>query len=211
MHLYSIITNQKKTMKTFKNTTHEELIRAILQDDHHALGELYNRYYRKVFQKCLSFVKDHDEAFDLAQEALMKAFENLKSFRGDSSFSTWLYIITHRYCLGALRKRNRMIVKTSPVNFGGDESSDLIIASEEAVDLDEQEYIMFCLINKLPEAERELLMLKYSQGESIASLQSTLHLSSSAIKMRLKRTREKLNQLYLLASTIGLAEALAQL
>lgn len=198
-------------MKTFKNTTDEELIIAILQDDHQALGELYNRYYRKVFRKCLSLVKDHDEAFDLAQEALMKAFENLKSFRGESSFSTWLYIITHRYCLGALRKRNRMIVKTSPINFEGDESKDLIIAAGEAVDLDEQEYIMFCLINKLPESEKELLMLKYSQGESIASLQSMLHLSSSAIKMRLKRTREKLNQLYLLASTIGLAEALSQL
>lgn len=209
MHFYT--SKPMNTMKKFKHATDEELIAGILQDDQHAMGELYNRYYRKVFRKCLSLIKDPDEAFDLAQEALMKAFDNLKSFRGESSFSTWLYIITHRYCLGVLRKKNKMIVKTSSVNFEGDESRDLIIAAGEAVDLDEQEYIMFCLINKLPESEKELLMLKYSQGESILALQSQLHLSSSAIKMRLKRTREKLNQLYILASTIGLAEALAQL
>jgi len=197
-------------MKNFEKIADEELIKGILQNDHDALGELYNRYYKKVFQKCLSLVKDHDEAFDLAQEALMKAFDNLKNFRGESSFSTWLYIITHRYCLEALRKRNKRMVQPSGHLFN-EESKHRTETMDESMDRSEYENIMFSLINKLPETEKELLLLKYSKGESIESLQFMFHISSSAIKMRLKRSKEKLNQLYMLATTIGLAEALSQL
>ncbi len=85
----------------------EDLVKAIRLDDRKALGELYNRYYKKVFNKCFSFTKKQEEAFDLAQEALMKAFDNIHSFKGESSFSTWLYTITHRHCLAALRKNGR--------------------------------------------------------------------------------------------------------
>ena len=70
---------------------------------------------------------------------------------------------------------------------------------------------MFTLINKLPETEKELLLMKYSKGESIDSLQAMYHISSSAVKMRLKRSKEKLNQLYMVATSTGLAEALSRL
>ena len=197
-------------MKNFEKITDEELIKGVLNSDHDAQGELYSRYYKKVFQKCFSIVKDHDEAFDLAQEALLKAFDKLKSFRGESSFSTWLYIITHRYCLEALRKRKKQIVINSNVS-SEEEMLNLMEINDESIDRSEMEKIMFILIDKLPETEKELLLLKYSEGESIDSLQSMLHISSSAVKMRLKRSKEKLNQLYMLATSIGLTEALSQL
>ena len=86
-------------------TTDDELVKAIRQDDRDALGELYNRYYKKVFNKCFSFTRKQEQAFDLAQEALMKAFDNIHSFKGESSFSTWLYTITHRPCPGKIARR----------------------------------------------------------------------------------------------------------
>lgn len=196
-------------MKNFEKITDEELIKGVLNSDHDAQGELYSRYYKKVFQKCFSIVKDHDEAFDLAQEAIMKAFDKLTSFRGESSFSTWLYIITHRYCLEALRKRRKTIVINSDSDF--EDLSYLTETLDEVNDRNEMENIMFSLINKLPDTERELLHLKYSKGESIDSLQAMYHLSSSAVKMRLKRSKGKLNHLYVIATSIGLAEALSQL
>ena len=52
--------------------TDEQLVDAIRKDDRQALGELYNRYYKKVFGKCFSFSRNQAEAFDLAQESLMK-------------------------------------------------------------------------------------------------------------------------------------------
>lgn len=197
-------------MKTLEKITDQELIKGVLNNDTEAIGELYSRYYKKVFQKCLSIVKDHDEAFDLAQEAIMKAFDKLSSFRGESSFSTWLYIITHRYCLEALRKRNKRIVINSDSRFE-EASGHLIEINDDSVDRNEMENIMFTLINKLPETEKELLLMKYSKGESIDSLQAMYHISSSAVKMRLKRSKEKLNQLYMVATSTGLAEALSRL
>ena len=182
-------------MKNLEKMSDEELIKAILANDHNAQGELYSRYYKKVFHKCISIVKDHDDAFDLAQESLMKAFDSLKKFRGDSSFSTWIYVITHRHCLESLRKKNRRI--TSNVGLVIDDDDIYQVGGmDESNERNESERIMFGLVNNLPQNERDLLILKYSNGESIESLQSTLHLSSSAIKMRLKRSKEKLNQLY---------------
>jgi RNA polymerase sigma-70 factor (ECF subfamily) len=197
-------------MKTFEKLKDEELIKKILQHDQDALGELYHRYYKKVFQKCLSLTKDNDEAFDLAQEALLKAFDKLKNFRGESTFSTWLYIIVHRYCLEALRKRNKRCAISFQLGSGED-TEDLIECDNTSQDQSDIENIMFSLINNLPENERELLLLKYSKGESIDTLHSMYHISSSAVKMRLKRSKEKLNQLYMLATTVGLTEALSQL
>jgi RNA polymerase sigma-70 factor (ECF subfamily) len=196
-------------MKTEVRKSDEELITAILANDTDALGELYNRYYKKVFQKCLSLVKDPDEAFDLAQEALLKAFDHLKNFRKDSSFSTWLYIIAHRHCLLALRKKNKNGVQSTEAL---DEEADRLAENSDEVERRiESETIMFSLITQLPEADKELLFLKYREGESIESLQEKLQLSTSAIKMRLKRSKEKLNNVYVVALSVGLAEALAML
>lgn len=194
-------------MKNFEKVSDEELIKSILQNDNEALGELYNRYYKKVFQKCQSLVKDPDEAFDLAQEALIKAFDNLKNFRGDSSFSTWLYIITHRHCLELLRKSSKKLVRNLDYALE-DNVTRYSETDEDSMDQYEMENIMVSLINSLPAGEKELLLLKYSKGESIESLQYLFHLSSSAIKMRLKRSKEKLNHLYLEVLSVGLSKAM---
>ena len=197
---------------TISTATDEELVNAIRTNDRSALGELYNRYYKKVFGKCYSLCKKQEEAFDLAQEALMKAFDNIHSFKGESSFSTWLYTITHRHCLAALKKNGRFQFHPLQDNFLGDEEkNDPSPAAEENTEKAEQELIMYSLINALPERERELLNLKYLQGESIENLQVLLNISSSAVKMRLKRTREKLNALYSLAMVYGLEQVLEQI
>lgn len=190
-------------MKTLDNLTDEQLIQAILQNNPDALGNLYSRYYKRVFQKCLSIVKDHDMAFDLAEEAILKAFDNLKGFKGQSTFSTWLYVITHRHCLTMINRKNKQALALSSMD------KDTAEHAADAHIQEDQEAVMFSLINSLPEAEKNLLLLKYSEGESIESLQDMFHLSASAIKMRLKRSKEKLNDLYALASTAGLAAALA--
>lgn len=197
--------------RIISKTTDEELVMFIRLDDREALGELYNRYYKKVFNKCFSFTRKQEQAFDLAQEALMKAFENIHSFKGESSFSTWLYTITHRHCLAALKKSSRFQFQPLEESSGSEEeNNDLSLTAEENNERAEQESIMFSLINALPEKERDLLNLKYLQGESIENLKTQLNISGSAVKMRLKRSREKLNTLYTLALTYGLDQVLEQ-
>ena len=194
------------------STTDQALVAAICGNDRAALGLLYDRYYKRVFNKCYSFTKDEGEAFDLAQEALLKAFDHIQSFKGESSFSTWLYTITHRHCLAALKKNGRFKFQTLQENETlEDFSSNAVLSPDDAPDRAEKELIMYSLINALPEKEKRLLNAKYLEGESIENLQQQLHLSGSAVKMRLKRTREKLNMLYAMALTYGLEQVLSQI
>jgi len=196
-------------MKSYSGYSDEQLVDMILQYDRKAQGELYNRYYKKVYFKCFSFVKDHDEAFDLAEESLMRAFEKLNTFKGKASFRTWLFIITHRTCLAYLRKRNREILPSDEKAMEKMENSNDESADHQ--DMNERESIMYTLIDNLPEQERQLLFKKYYEGESIESLQSMLHISASAVKMRLKRSKDKLNYLYAIALSYGIASALSLL
>ena len=195
-------------MKQIENATDIQLVARAQEHDNEALGELYSRYFGKVYQKCITMTKDEDAAFDLAEESLIKAFENLRGFRGQASFSTWLYTITHRHCLEAIRKQKKTVV---------DSANELSEVEQPTTDLgdsienEEQHTIMLALIDALPRPERELLLAKYTKGESIEQLQESYAASSSAIKMRLMRTKEKLNHLYALASVIGLQAVLSQL
>ncbi|KPL23003.1 MAG: hypothetical protein AMS23_07180, partial [Bacteroides sp. SM1_62] len=86
------------------NLSDEQLVIEYLKGDNNSLGILYDRYYSKVYHKCLSFSRNPDDAFDLAQDVLMKAFSNIRSFRGSSKFSTWLYSITTNHCISKAAK-----------------------------------------------------------------------------------------------------------
>jgi len=188
--------------------TDEQLILSIREGNREAFGELYNRYYKKVYHKCLSFTRNPDEAFDYAQESLMKAFDHLDTFRGHASFSTWLYTITHHHCLAGLKKNSRISTTALTQQFMEADRNQTSITLDESSQRTEREAIMFTLIDHLPENEKQLLTLKYQQGESIEDLQEKLGLNSSAVKMRLKRSKEKLNALYMLALTYGVEQVL---
>jgi RNA polymerase sigma-70 factor (ECF subfamily) len=184
-------------MKIFNQFSDEQLITYILQNDKDALGELYNRYFKKVYQKCFSILKEEDVAYDVAQDSIMKAFDKLDSFKGNAQFSTWLYIIIHRDCLAYLRKKNK---------------TNVLSLEENIYDDDEEQTTNFTMPQEHEEAEQEeksLLLLKYQQGKSIEDLQASYHLTSSAIKMRLKRSKDRINELYWVALASGLSTALA--
>lgn len=195
-------------MKQNSAISDEQLILAIRQGNQQAFGELYDRYYKKVYHKCLSFTKNQEEAFDYAQESLMKAFDHLDTFRGQASFSTWLYTITHHHCLAGLKKNSRISTTALSEQYTDGERTHVAIATDDTQERTEQETIMYTLINHLPESEKTLLTLKYEQGESIEVLQQKMGLNASAVKMRLKRSKEKLNAMYMLALTYGIEQVL---
>jgi RNA polymerase sigma-70 factor (ECF subfamily) len=168
------------------------------QGNRQAMGELYQRYFRKVYHRCLSLCKDPDQAFDLAQDALLKAFDHLSTFQGNSSFSTWLYTITFNHYREVYRKAKRLLMYPLQADNPGD-ALDLPASVAESGELETNQATMLALLNQLTDTEKTLLFLKYRDGESIEHLQAQFHLSEGAIKMRLKRARVKLNELYLRA------------
>ena len=161
-----------------------------------SLGVLYQRYFQKVYHKCLALSKDPDEAFDLAQDALLKAFEHLPAFRGQSSFSTWLYSITYNHCQEFFRKAKRLFVLRLDDSREAAWQDTTGTSPEDALQPPPSESTLLALFNHIPETDRQMLFLKYHDGQSIEQLQTVFTLSASAVKMRLKRAREKLNTLY---------------
>jgi RNA polymerase sigma-70 factor (ECF subfamily) len=184
-------------MKTAEriNRNDEQLVREYLNGDNDSLGILYNRYYSKVYHKCLSFSGNQDDAFDLAQDVLMKAFSNIESFKGSSKFSTWLFSITTNHCISAVSKSRieRSLDEGTDNHIIADDTDvdELILRKHrEETEIKLDEYLM-----QLPETDRKMLTLKYYLNYSIKDLQKEFNLSASAVKMRLLRARNKIGQI----------------
>jgi RNA polymerase sigma factor (sigma-70 family) len=178
------------------NTSSDEiLIRTFRQGNPHSLGALYTRYYSKVYHTCFSFTRNQDDAFDLAQDVMLKAFSNLESFEGDSSFSTWLFSITRNYCISQTAKRKRFyyedvqLVHNVPVDHLDPEEMESR-KKKEQLETELCNYLDF-----LPAGDKRLLELKYFHNYSIKDLQREFKLSASAVKMRLLRARQRMEQI----------------
>jgi RNA polymerase sigma factor (sigma-70 family) len=183
----------KTTAKSYLSD--EQIVRRYLEGDHNSLGELYNRYYAKVYHKCLSFTKNHEDAFDLAQDILMKTFSNIESFKGSSRFSTWLFAITTNHCISqaAKTKRKCSLHEGTDCNLMTEDPESEEI--EVRMKREDMELNMDHYLRQLPETDRKMLELKYLHSYSVKELQETFNLTVSAVKMRLLRARLKMQQL----------------
>ncbi|QHV94001.1 RNA polymerase sigma factor [Spirosoma endbachense] len=148
---------------------------------------LYKQYAEKVYQKCLSMTKDSEAAQDFTQDIFIRVLSKLDTFQQKSAPSTWLYSIAHNYCLDQIRLGKRMKLQDFPE--GVELAEEAIVSDELQLQALEQ------LIEDLPVEEAALLRLKYEQGQSISELSQQFNLHESTIKMRLKRSRDKLNRL----------------
>ena len=89
-------------------TTDEGLIRSYLDtQDSEYFNLLYTRYAAKVYNKCISLLKNEAAAQDATQDIFLKIFLNLSKFKGQAKFSTWVYSITYNYCIDLLKKGKR--------------------------------------------------------------------------------------------------------
>lgn len=153
---------------------------------------LYQRYLSKVYRTCLSFTNDAQAAQDYTQDIFLKVFHKLDSFAHQSSFSTWLYAIAYNHCLDQHRLSKRL--PTEPLSL--DLVQTLAGSSPFTDDEDEDQLrLIERLLDKLPPADRRLLGLRYEQELSIVALSQHYKLSESAVKMRLKRSRDRLRGL----------------
>lgn len=176
--------------------TDEEIVnRLINQHDTFLFGVLYDRYGKKVFQKCLSFVKDQDVAADLTQDVFVKIYLNLNKFQFRSKFSTWVYSVAYNICIDHLRlsKRKNLFSQLDCtidyIHYTTEEVSDEEVLS---VGLDELKVLM----DQLRPEDKMLLLLKYQDKTPVKEIQELLGINESAVKMRLKRAKQKLIALH---------------
>ncbi|WP_460969659.1 RNA polymerase sigma factor [Spirosoma migulaei] len=170
----------------------EEMIRQYLSSQpSHCFETLYNRYVNKVYRRCLSMTKDPLKAEDFTHDIFLKVFNRLEAFQERSSFSTWLYAISYNYCSDQIRvaKRTNFI----PIE---EELNQSIPEPEETQLHEETLQLINHVLAKLAPNERALLQLKYEEELSINEIAERYNLNPSTVKMRLKRSRDKIQRLY---------------
>lgn len=175
--------------------TDEELIQEIVKtNDTHLFGLLYDRYVAIVYNKCLSFIASKEDAQDLTHDIFVKLFVKLKTFKGDSKFSTWIYAFTYNHCINHLQRE----IKGPKNTFSIDD--DLEDQHIEEVD-DSQIFEMkteklFASLQQIKPDEKALLLMKYQDDLSIKEIANLNNLGESAVKMRLNRAKANLLNIY---------------
>jgi RNA polymerase sigma factor (sigma-70 family) len=171
----------------------EEIVTKITENGESFLFEiLYNRYYSKILDKSYSLVKNGELASDLTRDILSKVFEKLNSFKGNSSFSSWLYSITYNHCIDFLREKKKLHYPDWNMQ---NEIPEIIDEVEE--DNTSLNYTrLMKLLDLIHTEEKALLVMKYQDELSLKEIGEALRISESATKMRIKRAKARLLYLY---------------
>ena len=169
----------------------EYYINQTLSGNVNAFAILVERYKNMVYTLSIKIVKNKEEAEEISQDAFVKAFKNLKNFKGDSKFSTWVYKIAYYASLDSI-KRNKRFSNTENIDdlkIGN--LSDIQGALEYLQEKERKKVIGDALL-KLNEDERTILTLFYFEELSIKEIVEVVNLSEDNIKVKLYRSRKKL-------------------
>jgi RNA polymerase sigma-70 factor (ECF subfamily) len=155
--------------------------------------ELFRRYQLRVTRWCLRIIRKPDCVPDLVQEVFLRAFVRLCTYRGNSRFSTWLFVITRNHCLNALKKRRTEPTDAGemmPNDFPGAHGEEVHLAMERVQSFQN----MWCLIHAtLKPMEVRVLALHYGHGLPLAIITRQMKLSNpSGAKAYIVNARRKL-------------------
>ena len=177
-----------------------ELVSRVLDGDQGAYGQLVHRYQGKIFAVAYGVLRHREDAREVAQEAFIKAYRNLPSFRRDSSFYTWIYRITINLAIDFQRKAHRKRETTfEDVRLGPDEINHtgprpMANPSEKLEDKQLGESIKSA-IDTLPADQRTAIILREIQGLSYKEIAETMGCAEGTVMSRLYYARKKLQDL----------------
>jgi RNA polymerase sigma-70 factor (ECF subfamily) len=180
----------------------EQLVKKCLQGDSQAFEELAIKYQNKIYALSYRYMGNEEDAYDMAQEAFIKAYRSLRSFKGDSSFGTWMYRIATNVCLDELRRRKRRIIPLSldePLaTRDGDEVEKEIADTSPTADIiyeqkELSQYIQQVLDEMKPD-HKSTIILRDIMDLTYDEIAQVLNCSIGTVKSRLSRAREALRK-----------------
>jgi RNA polymerase sigma-70 factor (ECF subfamily) len=177
--------------------TELELVQLARKGDLEAFAELARRYQDELVNYIAKFCGSSDDANDVAQEALVKAFTKLGSFKGNSSFKTWLYRIATNHCIDAARKQQRV---PAPLSLDAEpEEGRALVDTLEAAGEPLSELTVWELqrevrkaILRLPPKLRAVLVLHDLQGLQYGEIAEVVGVPLGTVKSRIHNAREQL-------------------
>lgn len=176
------------------------LIRAAQAGDHEAFERLVRSYDRSVLRLAMNLLRSPEDAYDIYQEAFLRVFRNLNSFRFDCSFSTWLYRIVTNLCLDQLRKKK--VRRTEPTVVETEEGTvdRLDSVAEQRASGDPQRALLSRelrgkideVLSSLTARERLVFELRHYEGMRLKAIGEVLGTTEEAAKNCLFRATQKM-------------------
>ncbi len=170
-----------------------KLVKDILDGDQNRYRELVDRYAPMVFSIVNRFVDNDDDADELAQEVFVKTYERLSSFKGQSKFSSWLYMIAKNHCRDYaknIRRQNRRFSEMEQDEverrLESQNPPDINIEQKEWLDLLKQG------LENITDDYAEAFLLKYESNMSYKAMSERLDISVNALKVRVYRAKKEL-------------------
>ncbi|MBI2800982.1 MAG: RNA polymerase sigma factor RpoE [Gammaproteobacteria bacterium] len=178
--------------------TDHALVLRVQRGDRNAFNLLVLRYQHRLVKLISRYVRDQDDAMDVAQEAFIKAYRALPNFRGDSAFYTWLYRIAINTAKNHLAALTRRPVEVDLVAADGDEISlEELQKDEETPEkillVDEIKHTISSTIASLPEDLRTAIMLREVDGLSYEEIAAAMECPIGTIRSRIFRAREAID------------------
>lgn len=175
-------------------TNEKQLIKQILKGDSSSFTHFVDTYQDMALTIAFRLVANKQEAEDVVQNAFVKAYHNLHTYRLSSKFSTWFYRIVYNTALTAYNKNK---VRSETYNLDGNEVDLKTTASSSTLALEEQEQkeIVENAVQQLPKMEAIIVTLYYLEDYSISEIAEIMSLTKSNIKIKLFRARKKLEDI----------------
>ena len=176
-------------------TDENALLRKAATGDGAAFSSLMEIHERRMYAVALRMCANHEDAQDCLQEAMLRIYRAISSFKGQSSFSTWVYRITMNTCLDELRRRKmrRTTSLDGLLDSGWSPAEELETPENNAIRSEQRRQIDRAIAS-LPDDMRSAIVLRDIQGFSYEEIAEMLNANVGTIKSRISRGREKLRE-----------------
>jgi RNA polymerase sigma-70 factor (ECF subfamily) len=168
-----------------------ECVRRLQRGDIEAFSGLVERHQKSIFNLVYRLLGDYDDAVEVSQETFLSAFRSIKSFRGDASFSTWLYRIavnhanTRRKSAALWQKRTAPLEFVEPPSDGEADPVNAVLRNEL------REHVQWAL-NRLAPEDATIILLRDLQDVTYEEVAQVLEIPIGTVKSRLHRARQAL-------------------
>jgi RNA polymerase sigma-70 factor, ECF subfamily len=174
----------------------ELLLRRACKGDVQAFEELMQSHESRIYAIALRMMGNREDAQDCAQEAMVRIYRAMGSFKGQSALATWIYRITMNTCLDELRRRKaRKVTSLDSLVDNGWSPTDTGDTPEEHGLRVEKQNALNQAIQSLPDDMRAAIILRDVKGYSYDEIASILDANVGTIKSRISRGREKLREI----------------
>lgn len=171
------------------SNTETYCIEKVKGGDRQAFTWIVDSYKDMVYTLCIRMLSSEEDANEAAQDVFVKVYRSISSYRGSSKFSTWIYRITYNHCISVLRKQVKMIDLTDAIPEVVDESS-----IDALLELRQEERSLYLkkALAELPETDALVITLYYYEDLTLEEIVEVTGLSSSNIRVKLHRARQKI-------------------